>query len=157
MDIVSIMNGPLLLTQVEAAQLLDVSERTIRRYLDKYETEGLEGLFCSFYSDRGTHYWYTPEVGDKVDKYNLTQFGLALQQLDIAMIPSYSPEARGRSEWAFRTHQKRLPKELAKAGITDIKTANRYIQKHYLPAFNKEFRYQHSNRDLPLWIIQQSI
>ena len=29
------------------------------------------------------------------------------------MIPAYSPEARGRSERAFGTHQGRLPKELA--------------------------------------------
>lgn len=98
-----------------------------------------KGLFCSFYSDRGSHYWNTPQVGGKVDKNNLTQFGQALRQLDIAMIPSYSPEARGRSERAFRTHQERLPKELAKAGITDMETANRYIQEHDLPAFNKEF------------------
>lgn len=26
------------------------------------------GLFCSFYSDRGSHYWHTPEAGGKVDK-----------------------------------------------------------------------------------------
>ncbi len=32
------------------------------------------GLFASFYSDRGSHYWHTPEAGGKVDKQNLTQF-----------------------------------------------------------------------------------
>jgi hypothetical protein len=26
------------------------------------------GLFCSFYSDRGSHYWHTPEAGGKVDE-----------------------------------------------------------------------------------------
>jgi len=98
-----------------------------------------KGLFCSFYSDRGSHYWYTPEAGGKVDKTKLTQFGQALKQLNIDMIAAYSPEARGRSERAFRTHQERLPKELAKARITDMQAANRYIQNHYLPAFNKEF------------------
>ena len=25
------------------------------------------GLFCSFYSDRGSHYWHTPEAGGKVE------------------------------------------------------------------------------------------
>jgi hypothetical protein len=36
------------------------------------------GLFCSFYSDRGSHYWNTPEAGGKVDKENPTQFGRAM-------------------------------------------------------------------------------
>lgn len=97
------------------------------------------GLFCSFYSDRGSHYWTTPEAGGKVDKENPTQFGRALKQLGIEMIAAYSPEARGRSERAFATHQDRLPKELAAAGIADMAAANRYIAEVYLPAFNAEF------------------
>ena len=97
------------------------------------------GVFASLYTDRGSHYWHTPEVGGKVDKSNLTQFGRAMRQLGIDMIPAYSPEARGRSERAFRTHQERLVKELAVAGITDMKKANTYIRKIYLPAFNDEF------------------
>ena len=97
------------------------------------------GLFASLYTDRGTHYWNTPKAGGKVDKYNLTQFGRAMRQLGIDMIPAYSPEARGRSERAFRTHQDRLVKELAVAGITDIDKANVYISKTYMPAYNDEF------------------
>lgn len=97
------------------------------------------GLFSSFYSDRGSHYWNTPQAGGKVDKENLTQFGRAMKQLGVEMIPAYSPEARGRSERAFGTHQGRLPNELAAAGITDMEAANRYLQEVYLPAFNAEF------------------
>ncbi|MBX9849766.1 MAG: hypothetical protein K2X64_10765, partial [Rhodocyclaceae bacterium] len=97
------------------------------------------GLFSSFYSDRGSHYWNTPEAGGKVDKENPTQFGRAMKQLGIEMIPAYSPEARGRSERAFGTHQGRLHNELAAAGITDMDAANRYLQEVYLPAFNAEF------------------
>jgi hypothetical protein len=37
------------------------------------------GLFSSFYSDRGSHYWHTPEAGGKVDKLNPTQFGQAME------------------------------------------------------------------------------
>jgi transposase len=55
-----------------------------------------KGLFSSLYTDRGSHYWHTPKAGGKVDKKNLTQFGRAMAQLGIEMIPSYSPEARGR-------------------------------------------------------------
>ena len=32
------------------------------------------GLFSSFYSDRGSHNWHTPEAGGKVDQNNPTQF-----------------------------------------------------------------------------------
>ena len=98
-----------------------------------------QGLFASFYSDRGSHYWHTPEAGGKVDKQNLTQFGQALKRLGIEMIAAYSPEARGRSERMFRTHQERLPKELALAGITHMAAANRYLKEIYMPAFNAEF------------------
>ncbi len=97
------------------------------------------GLFSSLYTDRGSHYWNTPEAGGKVDRERLTQFGRAMKQLGIEMIPAYSPEARGRSERMFSTHQGRLPKELALAGITEMAQANRYIRENYLPAFNQEF------------------
>jgi transposase len=97
------------------------------------------GLFASLYTDRGSHYWHTAQAGGKVDKTNLTQFGRAMAQLGIEMIPAYSPEARGRSERMFRTHQQRLPKELAAAGITDMEAANRYLEEVYMPAFNAEF------------------
>ena len=39
------------------------------------ETAERRGLFLSFYSDRGSHYWHTPEAGGKVDKSNPTQLG----------------------------------------------------------------------------------
>jgi transposase len=103
-----------------------------------------KGLFSSLYTDRGSHYWNTPEAGGKVDKNNPTQFGRAMRHLGIDMLPAYSPEARGRSERAFGTHQGRLPKELAyhgitDHGITDIEEANRYLTEVYMPAHNAEF------------------
>jgi transposase len=98
------------------------------------------GLFSSLYTDRGSHYWHTPEAGGKVDKVNLTQFGRAMKHLGIELIPAYSPEARGRSERAFATHQGRLPQELAAAGIATLEAANRYLEEVYRPAFNAEFQ-----------------
>jgi transposase len=98
-----------------------------------------KGLFSSFYTDRGSHYWYTPKEGGRVSKTQLTQFGRAMKHLGIQMIAAYSPEARGRSERAFETHQDRLVKELAFHGITDMNTANGYLSEVYLPAFNAEF------------------
>jgi transposase len=99
-----------------------------------------KGLFSTMYTDRGSHYWFTPKEGGKVSKTQLTQFGRAMQQLGVTMIPAYSPEARGRSERMFRTHQDRLVKELALQNITTMEAANRYIKKVYLPAYNREFK-----------------
>lgn len=97
------------------------------------------GLFCSLYTDRGSHYFHTPKAGAKVAKEQLTQVGRALAQLGIRHIPAYSPEARGRSERMFGTLQDRLPKELADAGIHTIDAANRFIAETYLAEHNRRF------------------
>ena len=97
------------------------------------------GLFCELYTDRGSHYFHTPKAGEPVSKRLLSQVGRALAQLGIRHIAAYSPEARGRSERAFRTLQDRLPKELALAGIATIAAANRWIAENYLPEHNATF------------------
>ena len=99
-----------------------------------------KGLCSSLYTDRGSHYWFTPKEGGKVSKTQLTQFGRAMKQLGIQMIAAYSPEARGRGEREFETHQDRLVKELAFHHITELEEANRYVAQVYLPAFNAEFK-----------------
>jgi transposase len=114
-------------------------EGTASSFRGVHDVIEARGLFSSFYSDRGSHYWHTPEAGGKVDRDNPTQFGQAMRRLGIEMIPAYSPEARGRSERAFGTHQGRLPQELALAGITDMEAANRYLREVYMPTFNVEF------------------
>jgi transposase len=114
-------------------------EGTLSSLRGLQEVIGTKGLFSSLYADRGSHYWYTEEAGGKVDKGRLTQVHRALQQLGITLIPAYSPEARGRSERAFRTVQDRLPKELALAGITEMAAANRYLTEQFLPQYNKRF------------------
>lgn len=114
-------------------------EGTVSSLRGVSEVIASRGLFSRFYSDRGSHYWHTPEAGGKVDKQNPTQFGQAMQRLGIEMIAAYSPEARGRSERMFRTHQARLPRELALAGIADMAAANRYLDERYRAAFNAEF------------------
>jgi hypothetical protein len=60
------------------------------------EVVGKHGLFCSLYSDRGSHYFVTPEAGGKVSKTTLTQVGRALSQLGIEHIAAYSPDRHGR-------------------------------------------------------------
>lgn len=72
-------------------------------------------------------------------KGTLTPVGRALAQLGIEPIPAYSPEARGRCERAFRPLQDRLPKELARAGITTIAAAHAFLREVSLPAHNARF------------------
>jgi len=114
-------------------------EGTLSTFRGLYETILKEGLFCSLYTDRGSHYFYTPEEGGKVDKFRLTQVGRALKQLRIKHIAAYSPEARGRSERMFGTLQGRLPKELELHGIETIEEANKYIKETYVPIHNERF------------------
>ncbi len=103
------------------------------------EVVASHGLFCALYTDRGSHYFHTPAAGEAVSKTQLTQVGRALRQLGIEHIAAYSPEARGRSERAFRTLQDRLPKELALAGISTVEAANRWLAEVYIPQHNAAF------------------
>jgi transposase len=109
---------------------------SFRACLEVFAEKGLPG---SLYTDRGSHYFYTPKAGEAVDKHRLTQVGRALDRLGIEHIPAYSPEARGRSERMFGTLQDRLPKELKLAGINDVEAANRFLREVYLPEHNARF------------------
>jgi transposase len=103
------------------------------------EVFGAHGLPLSLYTDRGSHYFVTPESGGPVDRKQLTQVGRALAHLGVEHIAAYSPQARGRSERLFQTLQDRLVKELALAGITTVAEANRFIRDCYLPAHQAQF------------------
>ena len=103
------------------------------------EVFGRHGLPLSLYTDRGSHYFYTPEADGKVDRTRLTQVGRALEHLGVEHIAAYSPQARGRSERVFHTLQDRLTKELALAGITTIEAADVFIREMYIPAHNARF------------------
>ena len=50
------------------------------------ETIEKKGLFCELYTDRGSHFCFTPEAGGKPDKKVKTQLGRAMEQLDIRLI-----------------------------------------------------------------------
>jgi transposase len=79
------------------------------------------------------------------NKLVLTQFGRAMQELAVGIIAAHSPQAKGRVERVNRTLQDRLVKELAMTltapggGIKDIAAANAFLEKTFLPAFNREF------------------
>lgn len=100
------------------------------------------GIPESFYTDRAGWAFETPQAGGKVSKTQLTQAGEALARLGIEHIPSYSPQARGRSERMNRTLQDRLVNELRAAGVTTPEGANHYLRERYLPTHNEEFAHE---------------
>ncbi len=98
-----------------------------------------QGLFCSLYSDRGSHFFHTPKAGGPPDRDRKTQIGRALEQLGIEMIPANSPQARGRCERFFGTWQGRLPQELRLRGITSLPEANQFLRESWIPLHNQKF------------------
>src|SRR6202163_3578073 len=125
-------------SEIYYAQLVEEeSTRTVMAGLR--EVIETKGLFCTLYSDRGSHFFVTPKAGEKVDKHRLTQVGRAMKELGVQMIPAYSPQARGRSERSFGTWQGRLPQELRLAGITTVEEANAFLRQSYIAEFNTKF------------------
>lgn len=68
-----------------------------------------------------------------------THLGRALQELGITAIPAYSPQAKGRIERGFATLQDRLIAELEFHGITDISTANPWLEDVFIDRYNSLF------------------
>ncbi|HWU40570.1 MAG TPA: ISNCY family transposase, partial [Candidatus Acidoferrum sp.] len=91
------------------------------------------GKPVAFYSDKhGIFRVNQPRPSGTTD--GLTQFGRAMQELDIQILCAHTPQAKGRVERANQTLQDRLVKELRLRGISDIPTANAF-----LPVFREDF------------------
>ncbi len=103
------------------------------------------GIPESLYTDRAGWAFETPKAGGKVDKAHRTQFGESLARLGVEHIPSYSPQARGRSERMNRTLQDRLVNELKVARITTVEAANAYLRERYIPTHNQELAVEPSD------------
>lgn len=97
------------------------------------------GRFCELYTDRGSHFCNTTDAEHGPDAIQHGQVPRVLKALGIRHILARSPEARGRSERAFGTIQGRLPQELRLAGIADYSEANTYLDKYFVPSFNRRF------------------
>jgi transposase len=97
------------------------------KYLRKH------GRMMGIYADRNTIFFAQDGNGQPV----LTQFGRAVKELGIELIPAHSPQAKGRVERFNGTAQDRLVKELRLAGASTIQDANRVLADKFLPWFNR--------------------
>jgi hypothetical protein len=100
------------------------------------------GRFVELYTDRGSHFCHTRRAGQAPTTDHDGQVSRALKVVGIRQILAWSPEARGRSERAFRTIQGRLPQELRAAGIHTYERANAYLQQRFVADFNRRFTVQ---------------
>ncbi len=108
---------------------------SFRRYIQRY------GIPLAVYADQHTTYQSPakPTVEEQLAGVDPTsQFGRALGELGVALIPAHSPQAKGRVERLFHTFQDRLIKELRLARVSTLDEANRFLEA-YLPIYNRRF------------------
>jgi len=130
----------------------DATSRTVLRFFPADTTEAnLEvlgrwvrrhGRPLAIYADRDSIFQVNrPPAAEEAlqGRQAETQFGRALRELGSDYIPAASPEAKGRVERSFQTDQDRLVKELRLRGISDIPSANAYLEAEYEPMLNARF------------------
>ena len=116
--------------------------RTTRSYLRRH------GRPVAFYVDKDSIYTVNRQatIEEQLqDSQPLTQFTRAMQALGITVIPAHSPQAKGRVERSFDTHQDRLVKELRLAGLSTRDAATRFLQERYIPDHNARFAVEPAN------------
>lgn len=83
------------------------------------------GRPVAFYSDK--HSVFRVNRTEARSGHGMTQFGRALNELNIEILCANSSQAKGRVERANRTLQDRLVKELRLAGISDMAVGNIFL------------------------------
>lgn len=127
------------------AETLEGHFDLLRRWLTKH------GRPLALYTDRDSI--FEPTAKGRPDYSGQTQFGRALEELDIDRTTAYSPQAKGRIERFFETAQDRWVKEMRLAGVTTRDQANVLLRRKLLPEFNRRFtvgpaRRRNAHRDL---------
>ena len=136
------------------AYIDDASRRVFARF---YEYEGTIPAMDSFtrdvrqygvplaiYADKHTTYQspVPPPVDEQLAGITPTsQFGRALGELGVELIPAHSPQAKGRVERLFKTFQDRVIKEMRLADVSTLDAANQFLE-GYLPIYNQRFTVQ---------------
>lgn len=131
----------------------DASGRVFCRFYESEDTASAfdllgryvrkRGLPMALYVDKDSIYRVNDprarEEGLQRGREPLSQFGRAMKQLGVAMIFAHSPQAKGRVERTNGTLQDRLVKALRVAGISTIQKANEFLQREFLPDYNRRF------------------
>lgn len=95
------------------------------------------GKPVSLYLDRDSI--YKKNQRSMLDRASLTQFERAMEELKTKVIHARSPQAKGRVERLFGTLQDRLIKEMRLRGISDLETANQFLEDFFIADFNRRF------------------
>lgn len=121
----------------------DATSKVVARFFPAETTEGYfdllgrylrkHGRMVAIYADRHSIFFAIDANNEPVP----TQFGRALRELGIELIPAGSPQAKGRVERFNGTAQDRLVKELRLGGACTLEEANRVLQEKFLPWFNR--------------------
>ena len=102
-------------------EYLEAKNKPVAIYLDKFST-------------------YKVNHRNATDNHELiTQFQRACFDLNINLITAHSPQAKGRVERLFETLQDRLAKELRLQKISNVETANHFLEEKYIHIFNEKF------------------
>jgi hypothetical protein len=122
--------------------------RTLWGYMELY------GLPLAFYTDKASLFRNNqkrrrdePGVDQDPAEMPPTQIGRALRELDTHWIAAHSPQAKGRVERSFDTAQDRLVKGMRVAGVKTLQQANEYLEKEFLPWWNRTLTVQPASAD----------
>jgi hypothetical protein len=126
----------------------DATNRTDARFYQAEDTRAAFDVFGRYYDQHGLPQALYADL-DSIYRVNapeadtapppLTQFGRAMNQLAVRIVPAYSPQAKGRVERRHGVFQDRLVKELRLAKIQSLDAANRYLEETFLPDLNRRF------------------
>jgi transposase len=141
--------------RAKAVLMVMIDDATGRIYARFFEEETLEaaftmvqhyaaryGLPLGVYVDRASIYRADREPTEAeilAGKEPQTQFGRAMEQLAVKLILARSPQAKGRVERMNGTLQDRLVKALRQRGISDLASANEFLEREFLAPFNAKF------------------
>jgi len=108
------------------------------------------GIPTCIYADR--HSIFRSPIADQISiqdqlngkTANKTQFGRAMEELKVTIIPARSPQAKGRIERLWQTLQSRLKIELKVRNITTVEKANEFLAE-FIPRYNKQFAVEPKN------------
>ncbi len=131
----------------------DATNEVNARFFEGETTEAAYGVFemwvdryglpGSLYVDRDSIYRCDrePTIAEQMAGIRpTTQFGRVMVQIGVQVIMAHSPQAKGRVERCNGVLQDRLVKEMRLEGISDLESANKFLEKEYLPRLNAKFR-----------------